>query len=88
MTKYHKWGILVGEESGGSYICNGCVENYTLPNTKIILNCTRCVYRTNVHGFTREHGIMPDIEIKPKIEDLIQKRDTVMEFVLEIVKGK
>jgi len=84
MIKYHNLGILIGEESGGSYICNGCVENYTLPNTKIILNCARCVYRTNVHGFTRERGIMPDIEVKPKIEDLIENRDTVMEFVLKM----
>lgn len=86
MIKYNQWATLIGEESGGSYICYGCVENYTLPNTKLILNCARCVYRANVHGFNRERGIMPDIEVKPKIEDLIQNRDTVMEFVLEIVR--
>jgi len=86
MIKYHNWATLIGEESGGSYICNGCVENYTLPNTKMVLNCSRCVYRTNVHGFTRERGIMPDIDVKPRIEDLINDRDTVMEIVLKIVR--
>jgi hypothetical protein len=86
MIKYHKWGTLIGEESGGSYICNGCVGNYTLPNTKIILNCARCIYRANVHGFSREKGIMPDIDVKPRIEDLINDRDTVMEIALEIVR--
>jgi hypothetical protein len=86
MIKYHQWGMLIGEESGGSYVCNGCIENYTLPNTKIILNCARCVYQANFHGFSRERGIMPDIEIRPKIEDLIENRDTVMRFVLKLVK--
>jgi len=86
MVKHHRWATLIGEESGGSYICNGCVENFTLPNTKIILHCARCVYRTNVHGFTRERGILPDIELKPEIEDLIKNKDTLMEFVLKIVK--
>jgi len=86
MIKYHQWATIIGEESGGSYICYGCIENYTLPITKIILNCARCVYRANVHGFSRERGIMPDIEIKANIEDLIENRDTVMEFVLGIVR--
>jgi len=86
MIKYHQWATLIGEESGGSYICYGCVENYTLPNTKLILNCARCVYRANVHGFNRERGIRPDIEVKPKIEDLIENRDTVMEFALKYVR--
>ena len=86
MIKYYHWATLIGEESGGSYVCNGCVENYTLPNTRIILNCARCVYRTNVKGFNRERGILPDIEIKPKIEDLIENRDTLMEYALKIVR--
>ena len=86
LIKHHQWATLIGEESGGSYICYGCIENYTLPNTKIILNCARCVYRANVHGFSRERGIMPDIEIMPMIEDLIENRDTVMEFALKIVR--
>lgn len=87
LVKHHNLGTLIGEESGGSYWCNGCNEIYTLPNTRLRLQCTRCTYETAVTGFSRGKGIMPDIEIKPTVEDLLEGRDRVMLFTLDLIRG-
>jgi C-terminal processing protease CtpA/Prc len=88
LLKFHKFGVLVGEESGGSYRCYGCPKSYTLANTGINLDCQRCVFDTDVAGFAANQGVLPDIEAKPAIEDLAMGRDTVKQFTLDLIESK
>jgi len=85
VLRYHQRGIFIGEESGGSFQCYGCVKEYTLPNTKIMIQYPRCIFQTAVDGFLFDQGIMPDHEVKPDINDLVNGDDTVLKFVLELI---
>jgi hypothetical protein len=86
LVRYHNLGTLIGEESGGSYWCNGCNEIYTLPNTSLRLQYTRCTYETAVTGLPRGRGVMPDIEVRPTLKDLLEGKDTVMRFTLDLIR--
>ncbi|MFC2084277.1 S41 family peptidase [Bacteroidota bacterium] len=88
LIKHLNVGLLIGEETGGTYKCNGCDYNDKLPNTKIEYHCARCVYRTNVFGFNSNRGILPDFEVNPSIEDLIEEKDAVLDFTLTLIKNE
>ena len=88
LFKYHKLGVLIGEQSGGSHSCYGCPKSYTLSNTGLSLDCQRCVFVTEVTGFEIGRGVMPNIEVRPVIEDLARGRDTVKRFTLDLIKSK
>ena len=85
LIKYHKLGVLVGEESGGSFYCYGCQTDITLPKTKIIFSYSQCTFQTKVTGFSTSTGIQPEIKIKSSIEDVISGKDAVMEYVLKLI---
>lgn len=85
LIKYHGLGILIGEETGGSFRCYGCPREYILPNTKLILQYMRCTYSTKVEGFPWGRGIKPDMEVTPHIEDLINGKDTIKEYALNVI---
>jgi len=87
LIKYHKLGIIVGEETGGSYYCYGCQSDIKLPNSKFIFSYGSCTYQTKVSGFSNSTGIIPDIKIKPTIEDIISGYDPVLNFVLELLNN-
>lgn len=80
--------VFAGEETGGAY--NGTVAGMMplvrLPKSKlnIRLGLIRIspYYKTDVYG----HGIFPDIEIKPALEDRIKGLDPELNRVLEEIK--
>jgi hypothetical protein len=41
-----------------------------------------------VSDYPKDRGIIPEYQISPTIEDLLQDRDTVMEFALYLIKKK
>ncbi|MEZ5357416.1 MAG: S41 family peptidase [Candidatus Zixiibacteriota bacterium] len=88
LIRYYDLGVIIGDTSGGSYICNGCYDEITLPHTKISVMYPRCRYATAVTGFDEFRGIAPDTIIKPTIGDIINDRDPVMDYVLERINGK
>ncbi len=86
--KGSKRAYFVGEETGGDY--NGTVAGQMpiveLPNSKIkikigILNCVP-FHKTDVLG----HGIYPDKEILPIIQNRIDNVDPEMEWILNDIK--
>ena len=87
LMRYHNLTVMIGEESGGSYRCNGCDNYITLTNSGLRLNYPRCVYEVEVYGFGDDHGMIPDIEVIPSIDDIISNRDAVMEFTLGLIGG-
>jgi Peptidase family S41 len=88
ILRYHNRGILIGEESGGSFWCYGCVNEFTLPNTGIMIQYPRCIFQTAVNRFSFDHGIIPDYEVKPEVKDLVNGDDTVLKFTLNLINVK
>jgi C-terminal processing protease CtpA/Prc len=79
---------FVGEETGGAF--NGTVAGQMpiveLPNSKVKIRVglmkIAAHYKTEEQG----HGIRPDIEIIPTLEDKIKGNDPEMDWILENIK--
>ena len=86
VLKYNNIGTFVGTELGATYICNGATRDIILENTRIILwTSHRHSYSVAVEGMDKTRGIIPDYNIEPVIKELIEGKDTVKEFVLELI---
>lgn len=71
--------LLIGEETAGS---TGAPLVIYLPHDAIARICTvRALYPYSMKPFI-EHGVLPDIEIKPTLDDCLKGTDTVMEKAL------
>jgi C-terminal processing protease CtpA/Prc len=87
--KGSKRAFFVGEETGGAY--NGTVAGFMprvkLPNTdiqiRIGLMYMAAPFKTTLEG----HGIFPDMEIIPTIEDRIKENDSEMKWILNDIKS-
>lgn len=85
LIRYHRWGTLVGEESGGSYYCHDNSVQVVLPNTGIQLNIPQRTYQTAVTGFEEGRGIEPDWPVTPTLHDLLEHADAEMTYVMTII---
>ena len=81
---------FIGEETGGGY--KGCTAGRTcyinLPHTKMRLKIPLIKYSNAVSQAynTKGHGIMPDYELQPKINDLLKGVDTELEYTLDLIR--
>ena len=50
-----------------------------------IARAKRCVA---VDGFPKNRGIFPDYEVKPGINDLIEGKDVVLDYVYKLIEEK
>jgi C-terminal processing protease CtpA/Prc len=83
--KGSKRATFVGEETGGTY--NGTVAGFMpvvkLPHSKLKIRIGNMLitphYKTEQSG----HGIFPDKEIKPILEDQIQEKDPELNWILD-----
>jgi len=78
---------LVGEEIGGSYYTQtgGYPIIYTLPNSKIkvLISFVKISRYTKDETVKKGSGIMPDIEIPLTVKDLINKKDSQLDYVIK-----
>ena len=88
--KGSKRATFVGEETGGAF--NGTVAGkmplIEMPNSKLnvrmgLMACIP-VYKTDVEG----HGIYPDQEISPTLDDRIKGNDPEMNWILSDIVFK
>ena len=88
LMHYHKVALFIGEECGAGYYGNtsGFMPRLTLPNTKIRVRIPMIRYTMAVSGYPEDRGIIPDYPVSPNIEDLLNDKDTVMEFTLDLIK--
>lgn len=83
--------IFIGEECGGSPIQNtsGIGLPLELPNSKNIAVIPLILWKMNVNFENTGHGIIPDHVVKPSIEDVLAKRDVVMDYTMDLIgKGE
>ena len=85
-----KRAVTIGEESGGNYYgpTSSIIPYVELPNTKIgftnpLAKIINHVSKTVEHG----RGTMPNYIVQENITDRILKKDTVLNFTLELIKN-
>lgn len=85
--KTRERGIIIGTESGGSFVCNDVTPPITLKNSGIVVYLSRMSFKTPVSGLPLGEGIKPDIEINYTIDDLINKKDLEMIEALRLINS-
>lgn len=91
VTHFLKRATFIGEETGGGYYGNnsGTFVIVTLPDSRLNLGIPMLAYYTAVSGYPYpDRGVIPDYTVKPTILDLLNGKDVVMEFTLDMVGKK
>lgn len=86
IVKENNFGILIGDETGGTYTCNDNSKIHTLENTKLLLKVARSTYYTSASTFTNKQGIIPDYYVIPGIDDILINSDTVLNYTLKLIE--
>lgn len=92
LAKNYTRACFIGEETGGGYYGNtsGFFIHYTLPNSGLTgrIPLIKFVVEEKENGIPFGHGVMPDYQIQPKIDEYLRGYDTEMEFVKNLIKNK
>lgn len=89
IAKSNNRGLFIGEETGGGYYGNtsGDEAIVTLPNTKINCRIPKVKYTMAVREIPqKDRGVIPDLPVYPTIDDLIENKDSQLEFALTIIR--
>ncbi len=82
--------MIVGEETGGEYrsYVSGAMFGLVLPNSKIGAKVPtwKSVLAIEEKPSRRGRGVMPDIKVTQSLEDFVKDRDTVKEFVFDLIQ--
>lgn len=89
--KNDKKAILVGEETGGAN--DGTVAGFysyqKLPNSEIRFPIGLLLVQPNIDFSDTQKGVVPDVEIKESMQDIIDKKDPQLDWIKnEISKDK
>ncbi len=81
---------FVGEETGSGYYGHtaNIMVNYKLPKTGLLFEIPLVhVEFTNLKkDFPKQSGLIPQIQVRQNIADYLKGKDTVMDYVLSLVK--
>jgi len=80
--------IFIGEECGGSPYQNtsGVGLPLELPNSNNIAVIPLILWKMNVNFENTGRGVIPDHVVKPSIEDVLAKRDVVMDYTVDMIE--
>jgi C-terminal processing protease CtpA/Prc len=83
-------GVFVGEETGGGYnkCTAGTMPFINLPNTKLRLRLPLKVIQTTNQRKLEGRGVFPQYEVLETIQNVLAKKDVVMEKAKELVVNK
>jgi C-terminal processing protease CtpA/Prc len=87
LLRFHGLATFIGEETGGTFTCTDGSTDILLPETHLVLRSSTKEFRTAVTGLTAGKGIVPDYEIVPTIQDVIEGRDAQMELAIRLADG-
>ncbi|GAB0156506.1 S41 family peptidase [Chryseobacterium sp. Alg-005] len=86
--KNDKRALIVGEETGGAN--DGTVAGFysyqKLPNSKIDLPIGLLLVQPNINFTNTKRGVIPDITISESIQDVIDKKDPQMDWVVKEIE--
>jgi hypothetical protein len=85
LIKDYKLGIIIGQETGGLASGYGDRFVFELPNTRIKVGVS---YKWSLRpsGIDDNRGVIPDIILKPSLQDLLFDKDLQMEYMLTLIK--
>jgi hypothetical protein len=85
---FRKRATFLGEEAAGGYYGNtsGRMPAVVLPNSKVTVRVPLQTYYLAVKGADPARSILPDVEVKPSIADLMTGKDPVMAKALELAR--
>jgi len=81
ILKDQERGLLIGQETGGGFLCSDNSKKIVLRSTKISISVATMSFATDVYGQPRGRGIIPDQEIRYTMEDYLNQIDLEMAFV-------
>jgi hypothetical protein len=87
LVKSQEIGVIIGEETGGSYACSDSSSSYTLPNTKLTVYTSKQIWEVFTEGLTHGRGIIPDYELNLTLADYINGTDSVMDFTIDLINS-
>jgi hypothetical protein len=84
-----KRATFIGEEAAGGYYGNtsGRMPTVILPNSKVAVRVPLQTYYLAVQGGDPRRSILPDVEVKPALQDLLAGSDPVMAKALELARA-
>lgn len=87
---FHKRAAFVGEECGAGYYGNtsGFMPTLILPNSGLRVRIPLVRYTMAVSGYPADRGILPDFPFQPSIKDLLEHKDSILEYTLSLIKTK
>jgi len=88
LVKENNLGIFIGDETGGTYTCNDFSKSYKLDNTDLILRVPTRIVKTTASTLTNKHGIIPDHQVLPNIDNFLTSTDTVLNYTLKLIEDK
>jgi hypothetical protein len=84
IIKDYKMGILIGQETGSRQPGSDAYE-FILPHSRLWAR-SATAFSVRPSGITNAQGVKPDFKIQPKIDDINQNIDTIMEFTKQLIK--
>lgn len=92
LAKNYTEAKFIGEESGGGYYGNtsGSYLKFILPNTQVSgrIPLAKFVVNTSFNQIPFGRGLIPDEKITETVEDILNHRDTVMDFTRSLIRKK
>jgi len=89
LLKYHKVGTFIGSELGSTYTCTGNATYPPLNNTGIMVGTARVRrYTAAVKNMNPMRGVLPDYFIDTTQNDIIEDKDSVLEFTLSLIESR
>jgi hypothetical protein len=88
IAKDNQRAVFIGDENGGTFQGNssGAFAMVELPNTKTGLDIPMLGYYMHLrHPHPSAEGIPADYSVIPTIEDVLQKKDIVLEKTLQLI---
>jgi len=84
-VKCAKLGTIVGQPTGEMVDLTGEIKDFQLPNTKLPVWIPLAMY-TAACPMEQKVGVQPDHSIQPNFEDVINNRDTEVEFIKTLIR--
>lgn len=86
LLDFHQVGTFIGSELGSTYTCTGNATYPPLKNTGIMVGTARVRrYTAAVEDMDAMSGVMPDYPVELSQKDIIEGRDAVMEFAIDLI---
>ena len=86
LLKYHKIGTLIGEETGGTFVCHNAHNSFQLKHTRFQVTVATGTFASAVKDLPKDRGILPDILVYPRPEDFAAGKDTILEYALSLIR--